>query len=90
MARVHGILRYRDFETLIGFRDLVDALRAELPDGWTLRVTGPVQDLLGHAARLRNGWLRTFGSGVPVFMSFLTSVVAFLSLFIATWELPAR
>ena len=85
MARVHGILRYRDFETLIGFRDLVDALRAELPDGWTLRVTGPVQDLLGHAARLRNGWLRTFGSGA--LLIFLTVLAAFRDLRLAALSL---
>ena len=85
VARVHGILRYRDFETLIGFRDLVDALRAELPDGWTLRVTGPVQDLLGHAARLRNGWLRTFGSGA--LLIFLTVLAAFRDLKLAALSL---
>ncbi len=85
VARVHGILRYRDFETLIGFRDLVDALRAELPDGWTLRVTGPVQDLLGHAARLNNGWLRTFGSGA--LLIFLTVLAAFRDLKLAALSL---
>ena len=85
VARVHGILRYRDFETLIGFRDLVDALRAELPGGWTLRVTGPVQDLLGHAARLRNGWLRTFGSGA--LLIFLTVLAAFRDLRLAALSL---
>ena len=85
VARVHGILKYRDFETLIGFRDLVDALRAELPGGWTLRVTGPVQDLLGHAARLRNGWLRTFGSGA--LLIFLTVLAAFRDLRLAALSL---
>ncbi len=85
VARVHGILRYRDFETLTGFRDLVDALRADLPDGWTLRVTGPVQDLLGHAARLRNGWLRTFGSGA--LLIFLTVLAAFRDLRLAALSL---
>lgn len=85
VARVHGILRYRDFETLLGFRDLVDALRAELPDGWTLRVTGPVQDLLGHAARLRNGWQRTFASGA--LLIFLTVLAAFRDLRLAALSL---
>ena len=85
VARVHGILRYRDFETLTGFRDLIDALRADLPDGWTLRVTGPVQDLLGHAARLRNGWLRTFGSGA--LLIFLTVLAAFRDLRLAALSL---
>lgn len=85
VARVHGILRYRDFDTLTGFRDLVGALRAELPDGWTLRVTGPVQDLLGHAARLRNGWLRTFGSGA--LLIFLTVLAAFRDLKLAALSL---
>ena len=85
VARVHGILRYRDFDTLLEFRDLVGALRAELPDGWTLRVTGPVQDLLGHAARLRNGWLRTFGSGA--LLIFLTVLAAFRDLKLAALSL---
>jgi len=84
-ARVHGILRYRDFDTLLGFRDLIDALGAELPDGWALRVTGPVQDLLGHAARLRNGWLRTFGSGA--LLIFLTVLAAFRDLRLAALSL---
>ncbi len=85
VARVHGILRYRDFDTLLGFRDLIAGLRSELPEGWTLRVTGPVQDLLGHAARLRNGWLRTFGSGA--LLIFLTVLAAFRDLRLAALSL---
>ena len=85
VARLHGIIRYRDFETLLGFQDLVEALRADLPDGWTLQVTGPVQDLLGHAARLRNGWLRTFGSGA--LLIFLTVLAAFRDLRLAALSL---
>ncbi|MDD9989775.1 MAG: hypothetical protein OXQ31_26140 [Spirochaetaceae bacterium] len=85
VARLHGILRYRDSETLRRFQDLVETLRGELPDGWTLRVTGPVQDLLQHAARLRNGWLRTFGSGA--LLIFLTVLAAFRDLRLATLSL---
>ena len=85
VARLHGIIRYRDFETLRRFQDRVEALRGELPDGWTLRVSGPVQDLLQHAARLRNGWLRTFGSGA--LLIFLTVLAAFRDLRLAVLSL---
>ena len=85
VARLHGIIRYRDSETLRGFQDRVEALRGELPDGWTLRVTGPVQELLQHAARLRNGWLRTFGSGA--LLIFLTVLAAFRDLRLAALSL---
>ena len=85
VARLHGIIRYRDSETLRRFQDRLEALRGELPDGWTLRVTGPVQDLLQHAARLRNGWLRTFGSGA--LLIFLTVLAAFRDLRLAALSL---
>ena len=85
MARLHGILRYRDSETLRRFQDRMEALRGELPEGWTLRVTGPVQELLQHAARLRNGWLRTFGSGALII--FLTVLAAFRDLRLAALSL---
>ncbi len=85
VARLHGIIRYRDFRTLRNFEDRVEALRGELPDAWTLRVTGPVQDLLQHAARLRNGWRRTFGSGA--LLIFLTVLAAFRDLRLAALSL---
>ena len=82
---LHGILRYRDYETLRSLQRAVDAVRDELPHGWRIRITGPAQELLEHAGRLQRNWLRALGVGA--LLIFGTVLAAFRNLRLALLSL---
>ena len=85
VARLHGILRYRDYATLRSLQRAVDAVRDGLPDGWRVRLTGPAQELLEHAGRLRRNWLRALAAGG--LLIFGTVLAAFRNLRLALLSL---
>ncbi len=85
VVRLHGILRYDDHATLLSLQRVVDTLRDEVPAGWRIRLTGPAQELLEHAERLRRNWLRAVVAGG--LLIFGTVLAAFRSLRLAVLSL---
>ena len=84
-VRLHGILRYRDFATLGALQRTVDGVRAQLPEGWRISLTGPARELLAHGERLRRNLLSALAASAVLI--FATVLVVFRNLGLALLSL---
>ena len=82
---IRGFLYYRDYDDLRGFMVLLDDLRQEFPENWSLDVHGMAMQLEDEHTKLRRNWLFSFLWGsflifVTVWLFYKKFSLALLSL----------
>ena len=67
---IEGLLFYSNYDDIVNFTGMIDEIKTNLPEGWTLGVHGMVRELVNEHDRLRNNWLLSFIAGS--FLIFIT------------------
>ncbi|QEN07094.1 hypothetical protein EXM22_03495 [Oceanispirochaeta crateris] len=82
---IKGLMYYHDHEDLTRFMTLMEDIRSNLPDGWTLANHGMAAQLEVEQTHLRNNWVLSFLSGS--LLIFLTVLIYYRKIGLAVLSL---
>ncbi len=82
---VKGLIYYSNVDSLETFYELVNQIKTELPQGWSLKIHGMVSDLKAEENSLRKNWIFSFTFGslmifIMVLLFYKKTWLALLSL----------
>ncbi len=69
---IRGLIYYRSYKDLNDFLTLLESIRSNVPENWTLSLYGMAQQLNREHTVLRQNWLFSFlGGGILIFITVL-------------------
>ncbi len=75
---IQGILKYQGIESIDNFFSSLSQMKKDLPLDWSIKLSGPLNELIQRKQRLERNWFFSFAVGSVLI--FLTVLVYFKSL----------